>query len=248
MAQANPSDAPDRPRIGRGVSPTFSASNFETVEGVKFKPPPQIRRPKHDMIQDIRVGGARNFVGIHNWKQRRNACVRTKYCPCGLPGALSSTTSPATVPTIRFYTPDSFDDKEHQREIGEEVVPPEMTWDHTPYIVVGVMGINHPVPREVLVKIVKPGSMFKEIRVAERYVRPFLRRLLSLKHTAGFGIYECHATRSSHTPIELDHQTKLILSELYLDYESGEPDYGSRWLHWTQSELNQGTTNPADGR
>jgi hypothetical protein len=46
----------------------------------------------------------------------------------------------------------------------------------------------------------------------------------------------------------VDHQTELILAELFRDYDSGEPDYGDRWLNWIQQEFNMNRENPADGK
>jgi hypothetical protein len=48
--------------------------------------------------------------------------------------------------------------------------------------------------------------------------------------------------------VEVDHETEVILSELFRDYESGEPDYGDRWLDWIQTEFNMHERSPADGK
>jgi len=109
-------------------------------------------------------------------------------------------------------------------------------------------GATHAVPRERLMPVTKPGTLFKQIRAASRHVRPLYRRILSLKHVASFGIYECHPDKGYHNRVELDRQTERVLSEMFLDYYSGEPDYEDRWLHWIQEEFNLAHNNPANGR
>jgi hypothetical protein len=110
------------------------------------------------------------------------------------------------------------------------------------------MGQHHPVPRERLLEVTKREGLFKRIRAASRQIRPLYRRLLSFQQIGGFSMYECNSVKGFHNYVEMDRQTELILTELFRDFESGEPDYGDRWLNWIQSEFNLNCENPADGR
>jgi hypothetical protein len=46
----------------------------------------------------------------------------------------------------------------------------------------------------------------------------------------------------------MDHQTEQILNNMFEQFQSGEPDYGNRWLDWIQTEFNNGSLNPGEGR
>lgn len=97
-------------------------------------------------------------------------------------------------------------------------------------------------------EIEKHEGLFKKIRAGAREVRPIYRRLFSFKKIAGFSMYQCNPVKGYHSVIEMDTQTEQILTELFRDYESGEPDYGDRWLNWIQTEFNSSNENPADGK
>jgi hypothetical protein len=110
------------------------------------------------------------------------------------------------------------------------------------------MGMHHPIARERLLEVQKPEGLFKQIRAGARAVRPLYRRIFSLKHISGFSMYKCNSVKGYHIIVEIDHQTEVILSELFRDFQSGEPDYGDRWLNWIQQEFNMSHENPADGK
>lgn len=116
-----------------------------------------------------------------------------------------------------------------------------------PYIVVGIMGNHHNVPRETLIEVTAPESLFRCIRRASKKVRPLYRRFLSLKYVAGFGMYMCLPDKGYHSTVEMDRQTEQVLNNMYDQFQTGEPDYGNRWLDWIQTEFNNRSLNPADG-
>jgi hypothetical protein len=225
-----PTDLPDeRPDDGLPQVRTRS------ITPLRLEPPPQIRKPKRRPFNSLEFPEV--IFGPAHW-QHRNICARSQYCPVP---------SPATpVHTLRAFP-----------EIGSEDAPPSYSfrrhhpskgYDGNPYVVVGIMGIHHPIARERLLEVTKPETLFRRIRAGSRAVRPLYRRIFSLKHVGGFSMYQCNSVKGYHTIIEIDHQTEVILTELFRDYESGEPDYGDRWLNWIQQEFNMHHENPADGK
>ncbi|KAF2432231.1 hypothetical protein EJ08DRAFT_659239 [Tothia fuscella] len=222
-----------------------SASSYSTTDSrlpVCLEPPPQIRKPKRKFIRDVKLGGTPRFFALATWKTQ-NVCARSVYCP----------PPPKATPvhTLRVL-PDEEDQDvipqnspylhDFRKKQGVKV------WDGNPYVVLGIMGKHHPIARERLLEVTKPESLFQQMRSGVTHVRPFWRRILSLKHVAGFELYQCNASKGYHNPVELDHQTAVILTELFRDYESGEPDYNDRWLDWIQKEFNHNKSSPADGK
>lgn len=202
--------------------------------------PPPITKPKRNALTDIKRGSPSSIITPSHWKRRHNACVRTKFCLKGPPGTF-------VLPSCAITTTSDPESQGHMPNAWSSAA--EAGWDnHNSYIVVGIMGIHHAIPKERLLAITRPFNLFNQIRSACRRIRPWYRRLLSLKSVASFGIYECNPVNGYHDLVEVDKQTSLVLSEMYMDYSSGDPDYGDRWLHWVQKELNLGNTNPADGR
>ncbi|KAK3303020.1 uncharacterized protein B0T15DRAFT_261431 [Chaetomium strumarium] len=122
------------------------------------------------------------------------------------------------------------------------------------YIVVGMwQDERQRVPEEVILPVLPPagghpqdGHLFKQIRRAERKLRPWGRRLLSLKRVAGFGLYRCVPSHGYHIMDPVDNRTQRILNDLYRDY-SGTHDPGDRWLTWVRQELNAGVLDPEVG-
>jgi hypothetical protein len=202
---------------------------------IHLEPPAQIRKPKRRPLKDIRIAGL--AFGPSHW-QHRNICARSRYCPAPPPST--------PVHTLRALPDIDPEDAPHFLSFRRHATP--KPFDGCPYIVVGIMGIHHPIARERLLEVNKPESLFRQIRAASRAVRPLYRRMFSLKHIAAFSMYQCNSVKGFHTMVELDHQTEVILSELFRDFESGEPDYGDRWLNWIQQEFNQSHENPADGK
>jgi hypothetical protein len=201
-------------------------------------PPPQITKPKRHALSDLKIGSP-SMLTASRWQKRHSTCVRTKFCPRGPPGTF-------ILPSSAPATTSEAENQSHMPNAWSS--PAESGWDNEPYIVVGVMGIHHDIPKERLLTVKKPETLFQQIRKASWTVRPWYRHLFSLKTIAAFGIYECNPVRGYHEQVELDKQTSRILSEMFVDYLSGDPDYGDRWLRWVQKELNQGNLNPADGR
>jgi hypothetical protein len=202
--------------------------------------PPQITKPSRHALTDLKPGSGSSMLTPSHWKKRHYACVRTKFCPRGPPGTF-------ILPSYNITTSTDPENKSHMPNAWSSAA--EAGWDNQdPYVVVGIMGIHHSIPKEHLLAITKPCTLFQQIRKACRKIRPWYRRLLSLKTVSSFGIYECNPVKGYHQIVETDKQAQLVLSEMYMDYSSGDPDYGDRWLRWVQKELNLGNPNPADGK
>jgi hypothetical protein len=108
-----------------------------------------------------------------------------------------------------------------------------------PSIVVGHIGREGIISEEIKRTVGKqPGDLFQQIRKAQRTLRPFPKRLLSLKTVAGFGIYECHPEQNRHSIPDIDRETERTLIHLFWDYQNSKYDYNNYWLRWIQSELN----------
>ncbi|OCL10862.1 hypothetical protein AOQ84DRAFT_336800 [Glonium stellatum] len=112
------------------------------------------------------------------------------------------------------------------------------------HIVVGIMDKRTGVPRERLVEDILNGQLFESIRRISRQLRPWWRRMLSLKSIQGFAIYECLPDHAYHRSIELGHRTEPILTEFYHDYSRRNVLAELRWLPWIQEHFNQGDSNP----
>jgi len=205
------------------LSPEFQTLHLE--------PPAEIQPPKRNFARQVRMGGAAFiFSSARRWGKREH-CARKKYCLSpGYSRRAHDDTSKLFVQRMRS-------DLATADKVGR-----------VPYIVVGIMGNHHNRPREILVQVTAPESLFKCIRKACKTIRPFPRRFLSLKRVAGFAVYGCIAEKAYHVNIEIDHQTEQILANMFDQYESGEPDYGNRWLDWIQNEFNASDMNPAAGK
>lgn len=142
------------------------------------------------------------------------------------------------------------DDKEkpYIERIRDASSAAESASGKSPYIVVGIMGNHHNIPRETLMGVTTPESLFRVVHRASLKIRPLHRRFLSFKQVAAFGMYMCISEKGFHVNVEMDHQTEQILSNMFEQYQSGEPDYGNRWLDWVQTQFNNDSTNPAEGR
>jgi hypothetical protein len=147
-----------------------------TPPPVRLEPPPQIRKPKRRPFKDIRIGGS--VFAFH--LRQHDICARSQYCPAPPPAT--------AVHTLRVL-PDI--DPEHAPHFhGFRQHAPPKSYDGNPYVVVGIMGIHHPIARERLVEVTKREGLFRQIRWGCHAVRPLYRRIFSLKHVAGFSMYE----------------------------------------------------------
>ncbi|KAL4937625.1 hypothetical protein BDV06DRAFT_226765 [Aspergillus oleicola] len=108
-----------------------------------------------------------------------------------------------------------------------------------PYVVVGVMGREGSIPKEIKMGLERRGDLFQQIRKAQRTLRPLLRRSLSLKTVVGFGLYECHPEQNRHSVPDIDRETELTLIQLFWDYKTSKYDIGDHWLAWVDSQLNR---------
>ncbi|KAL4799035.1 hypothetical protein BDV19DRAFT_320992 [Aspergillus venezuelensis] len=108
-----------------------------------------------------------------------------------------------------------------------------------PYVVVGVMGREGSIPKEIKMGIERHGYLFRQIRKAQWTLRPFLRRWLSLKTVVGFGLYECHPDHNRHSIPDIGRETERTLIQLFWDYKTSNYDIDDHWLSWVDSQLNR---------
>lgn len=111
-------------------------------------------------------------------------------------------------------------------------------YPYDPYIVVAIAEKDENMPKEVILTVMKNEDLFKQIRKAKRQLRSLPWRLLSLKDVSSYGIYECHPREGYHSVLDISDVTKRTLTELYKEVQSGESDYGNRWLVWIQRHFN----------
>jgi hypothetical protein len=111
------------------------------------------------------------------------------------------------------------------------------------YLVVGVMDRKTGVPIEVAVDKIAQNGLFNAIHSAVRKLRPWWKRIFSLKSVGSFSMYECLPAHAYHLPVELDQQAELTLAELYHDFNRGRVDDNNRWLGWIQEHFNPGDTD-----
>jgi len=122
------------------------------------------------------------------------------------------------------------------------------------YVVVGIWNAVQSTPKEVIVPVGAPpghsnsGQLFRQIRKAERQLRPRPRRLLSLKKVAGFDVYQCVPQLGYHVMLPIDDHSKRILADFFREYNSRADDNDDRWLRWLKEELNSNSKDPEAGR
>ena len=124
---------------------------------------------------------------------------------------------------------------------------PNKIFEGKTYIVIGLIGKEENIPREVVLPT-EDLRFFKQIQKASNELRGFYRRVLSLKRVVGFGIYECYVGEQEHKVIEMDSPTKRTLDELYRDYQSGLRDREDAWANWIHENFNQNETDPMSGK
>ncbi|EQB56554.1 fungal specific transcription factor domain-containing protein [Colletotrichum gloeosporioides Cg-14] len=143
----------------------------------------------------------------------------------------------------------SFQSKNHRLVYERECVPANHKFETLKYIAVGIRGPNV-MPKEKLLPIHTGDDqgMFKQIYKASHSLRPWPRRLLSLKSISGFGIYRCFPKVGYHAPVQLHPETQGTLALLFADYQADyiEPG-GQRWIQWMHREFNAGSTDPEEG-
>lgn len=115
------------------------------------------------------------------------------------------------------------------------------------YVVVGIWNPKQSIPREVILPL-ETGKIFKQIRKAERRLRPWWKSLLSLKTVVCFGVYECLPHQGRHILLPVDKHTQQILTDLYREYNSASVDYDNRWHRWIIDEMNLGSREPEEGK
>jgi hypothetical protein len=111
------------------------------------------------------------------------------------------------------------------------------------YIVVGILknGTNVPIERSARVK---KGQLFCEIRNLSWRLRPL--GSLSLKHVAGFSVYECHPKTGYHTIGEVSREAELTLAEMFRDYQSGHHE--EHWSTWIHEKFNANSHQAPQGK
>ncbi|KAH8716766.1 hypothetical protein GQ44DRAFT_730472 [Phaeosphaeriaceae sp. PMI808] len=116
------------------------------------------------------------------------------------------------------------------------------------HIVIGIMNRWTGVPRERLVEDIAHRQFFRSIHHVSTKLRPWWIRVLSLKSIQGFAVYQCYPGHGYHSTADLDHQTELVLTELYHDYTRRNVLSELRWLPWIQQYFNQGDSEPGKPR
>ncbi|KAJ9607861.1 hypothetical protein H2200_007940 [Cladophialophora chaetospira] len=114
------------------------------------------------------------------------------------------------------------------------------------YVVVGI-GAQDSAPKEVLRRVMRIDGLFQQIRTAHRHLRNPIRRAVSLKEVAGFGIYQCDPSKGYHKEVELDNETRGTLAELWRSYNTHKLDYEGRWLMWIHQHFNNSSKNAEEG-
>ena len=107
-------------------------------------------------------------------------------------------------------------------------------------IIVGRVNSRSGAVREALADNVETEKFFQEIGNLVRQLRPWWKRVFSLKSTAGFSMYECFPDEAYHVPVDLDPQTSSTLDEFYHDYTHNREETQRRWLPWVQEHVNEG--------
>jgi len=126
---------------GEEPSPDQSASRSRLIQvhrsssPLRLEPPPQIRKPKRHLFQDIKSGGTPNFLSSSRWKSH-NVCARSQYCPVPPPATPVHTLR--VLPEVGPENAPHFHSRAWRRRVAKE-------WDGHPYIVVGIMGEAHSV-------------------------------------------------------------------------------------------------------
>lgn len=115
------------------------------------------------------------------------------------------------------------------------------------YIIVGKIGKNDSLPRELLFWVKTPMDLPRQIASAEKQLRSPARRLLSLKRVGAFSLYQCHPGKSYHSAPEISNETKRYLAEMYRDYRTGLIGRNPRWLDWIHENFNNSSNNPTVG-
>jgi hypothetical protein len=203
----------------QGSKLVASNSDAQTHQPVHLEPPPPVKRPRRSIRQSFKLFG----FGFTN-DYEMPYCVRTSQREFikerGWRGAVGFGNS---------------------RVGGQYETRIQFTRSYLqqhPYIVVAIAGKDKNVPKEVILPVMRNEDLFKQIRKAKRQLRSLPWRLLSLKDVSSFGIYECHPREGYHSVLKICDETKRTLTELYKEMQSGEPDYGSRWLVWIQRHFN----------
>ncbi|OIW24440.1 hypothetical protein CONLIGDRAFT_648597 [Coniochaeta ligniaria NRRL 30616] len=127
-----------------------------------------------------------------------------------------------------------------------------------PYIVVGIIYNDEAFPREVLLPIERGSEqpsvsrgksiLFKQIRKAERHLRPLWLRILSFKSVVGFSLYKCDPIMSSHTVPSISNRTQRSLAEMYRDYRNNNRRTEEQWATWVHRNFNADSCTPKHGK
>lgn len=126
------------------------------------------------------------------------------------------------------------------------------------YVVVGLMNKRTGMPKEVVSSISLANheghwSVFPEIKAAIQQLRPWWKRVLSLKSIVAFSIYRCHPDEGYHEACEmLDESGRPsqggVLASFFTDYThwAASPDKSDgrteevscRWGRWVRLNFN----------
>jgi len=123
---------------------------------------------------------------------------------------------------------------------------------HHRYIALGILSRKTGLAREKITTRLETQKshdpLFSSIRKSSWKLWPLHKRLFSLKHISGFGLYHCHVDSGYHSPVDVDDRTKQTLFEFYLDYKHSPPGMDHQWLEWIHEHLNSGDADPRNGK
>ncbi|KAK3986989.1 hypothetical protein QBC44DRAFT_401440 [Cladorrhinum sp. PSN332] len=115
------------------------------------------------------------------------------------------------------------------------------------FVVIGIWNPGQSMPREVILPVGE-DQLFKQIRSAKQKLRPWGRRILSLKKVVGFSVYQCVPSSGHHLMLPVDKHTQQILTDLFREYNSVSIDQDDRWLRWIMDEMNCKSKDPEKGK
>jgi hypothetical protein len=220
------------------TSPNFPSDDEPAQpDTIKLQPPPPTARPKRSVITQgkIRLG-----LAECSWSTEEELafCARKRRNKIKSQGMKVEVPVEASVPGHPSLEAGYSHTRSNQSESNV----------NCRYIVVGIMGNEESIPREILLPILTHEDLFKQIRKAERELRSPFRRLLSLKRVGGFGVYRCHPSHDYHSRPRSDDETRRCVVELYRNYRSEQRHYQDRWMDWIHKNFNNDSINPEDGK
>lgn len=218
-------------------------------ETLKLQPPPLTKRPRRTRIHELSISVSRGPVQAGSsisTEEELSFCARKRRTTQQKSGAFVTVTGMHITAAVESS---SLEAGHLHPQFTSHVEKAEgVEWNsNSRYIVVGIMGNEGSIPREILLPVVTDKDLFKQMHKAERKLRSLFRRLFSLKRVGGFGIYKCHPSQDYHSNPEISNETKRCLVELYRNYRTEKRDCNDRWNNWIHQNFNNSSLNPEEG-